>query len=91
MSRSMDAASQEQHRHAHCVRVAGVCIAFCLTIGHISLLFQVIYDKFVGMQQRHSFVEALEPFITTSRAVRELPSAVLHSFISLLVNQLQGR
>ncbi|KAL9252916.1 Vacuolar protein sorting-associated protein 8-like protein [Drosera capensis] len=44
-------------------RVGGVAVEFCVHIKRTDLLFDDIFSKFFGVQQKDTFLELLEPYI----------------------------
>ncbi|KAL0547682.1 hypothetical protein IC582_012106 [Cucumis melo] len=61
-------------------RVGGVAVEFCVHISRTDILFDEIFSKFVGVQQRDTFLELLEPYILKDM-LGSLPPEIMQALV----------
>ncbi|QCE02488.1 Vacuolar protein sorting-associated protein 8 [Vigna unguiculata] len=74
-SNSMHCEIKEQY-----TRVGGVAVEFCCHVKRMDILFDEIFSKFVGVQQRETFLELLEPYILKDM-LGSLPPEIMQELV----------
>ncbi|KAL2575460.1 hypothetical protein GLYMA_16G018400v4 [Glycine max] len=76
-SRSNSVHSEIKEQYA---RVGGVAVEFCCHIKRTDILFDEIFNKFVDVQQRETFLELLEPYILKDM-LGSLPPEIMQELV----------
>lgn len=73
---------------AHFDIVATVCIDYCLILGRLDILFQLIYPLFQQRKKAGLLLEKLEPFILGDK-LNSLPPEIIQQIVKHYISQPQ--